>query len=131
MAGRGPAPRENPRRRNQKPAGLTLAAKPVVIPDLPEQYEWPQRTQDWWQMWRETPQAELFTATDWDFLLDTALLHAQFWLGDTSVSGELRLRVAKFGATTEDRQRLRMTFGPEAKQYESADVTHIDSYRDL
>ncbi|TCO47311.1 hypothetical protein [Actinocrispum wychmicini] len=48
------------------------------------------------------------TGTDWDFLLDTALLHAELWSGVASVAPELRLRVGKLGATPEDRQRLRM-----------------------
>ncbi|MCK7676347.1 hypothetical protein [Corynebacterium pygosceleis] len=62
-------------------------------------------------MWKDSPQAEHFGSTDWNFLLDTALLHAQLWgNGDTSVMSELRIRVAKFGATPEDRARLRMQF---------------------
>lgn len=60
-------------------------------------------------------QAELMTATDWSFLLDTALIHARFWSGDPSVAGELRLRVAKFGATLEDRARLRIMFADADK----------------
>lgn len=56
------------------------------------------------------------TETDWCFLLDTAVLHAEFWLGDRSVAGELRLRAAKFGATPEDRARLRIAVGePDAQ----------------
>lgn len=65
----------------------------------------------WWETWRRSPQAATFTATDWDFLVDTALLHARFWAGDEKVAAELRLRVAKFGATPEDRARLRMQLG--------------------
>jgi hypothetical protein len=52
--------------------------------------------------------APMFTETDWSFLIDTAVLHAEYWLGDLGVAGELRLRVAKFGATPEDRARLRI-----------------------
>jgi hypothetical protein len=36
------------------------------------------------------------------------MLHQEFWSGSLSVAGELRLRVAKFGATPEDRMRLRL-----------------------
>lgn len=32
------------------------------------------------------------------------------WAGDTKLAGELRLRVAKFGATPEDRARLKIQF---------------------
>jgi hypothetical protein len=93
----------------------------VVVPDdvvrgpeLPETHDWPDQTRLWWQHWRESPQAVIFTPLDWSFLLDTALLHAELWLGDLSVEGELRLRVAKFGATAEDRRRLGLTIGEPA-----------------
>jgi hypothetical protein len=49
-----------------------------------------------------------------DYLLDTAVLHAEFWLGDRSVEASPRLWVAKFGATPEDRQRLRLVVGEPA-----------------
>jgi hypothetical protein len=61
-------------------------------------------------MWAESPLAEEFTATDWSELLDTAVLHGAYWSGELRMAGELRLRVAKFGATPEDRARLRITF---------------------
>ena len=77
-------------------------------PDLPDGFNWPEQTQKWWETWRNSPQSQALTDTDWDFLLDTALLHAELWAGNGSVAAELRLRVAKFGATPEDRMRLRM-----------------------
>lgn len=58
----------------------------------------------------ESPLAAEYTETDWAFLMDTAYLHAQYWKGDIKVAAELRLRVAKFGATPEDRARLRIQF---------------------
>ncbi|MBQ0926720.1 hypothetical protein KBO27_22455 [Saccharopolyspora endophytica] len=33
----------------------------------------------WWQTWRESAQATTFTPTDWDFLLDAALMHHTMW----------------------------------------------------
>lgn len=113
MAGRGPAPKQPGRRAraNKDPVPLrVIHAEPVAQPELPGSYEWPARTRTWWRMWAESPLSADFTQTDWDFLLDTAVLHAQFWSGDTKVAPELRLRVAKFGATPEDRARLRITF---------------------
>ena len=77
----------------------------------PDSFDWPAATREWWRTWRTSAQASKFTETDWLFLLDTAVLHAEFWLGDPSVAGELRLRVAKFGATPEDRARLRLQVG--------------------
>jgi hypothetical protein len=96
-------------------------------PELPDCLEagWPAPTRSWWETWRGSAQASTFTATDWDFLLDTALLHARFWMGDQSVAAELRLRVAKFGATPEDRMRLRLSIG----EPEKADVPKVRSER--
>jgi hypothetical protein len=71
---------------------------------------WPDVTREWWAMWAVSPLSSEFTATDWSELRDTARLHALYWMGDVKVAPELRLRVAKFGATPEDRQRLRILF---------------------
>lgn len=75
-----------------------------------ERFTWPAVTVQWWKMWSESPLAGDFTANDWSELLDTALLHARVWSGEFRFASELRLRVAKFGATPEDRARLRITF---------------------
>ncbi|MDM3894761.1 hypothetical protein [Mycobacterium intracellulare] len=81
-------------------------------------FKWPAQTRAWWKMWAESKLAEKFTANDWSELLDTARLHAAFWSGDLKVAPELRLRVAKFGATPEDRAKLRIVFA-EADKAES------------
>ena len=146
MAGRGPAPKDPQRRArtNADPIPLrVIHATPVVQPDLPEfdvevsrdgavvsqRFEWPPRTRDWWRMWADSPLSAEFTSTDWSELLDTAVLHAQFWRGDTKVAGELRLRVAKFGATPEDRARLRITFAA-ADDAEGKRERRVPSSRD-
>ena len=125
MAGRGPAPKGNAARRNADPLGLRIiTASPTAQPELPDfdvtievdgqltstPFAWPERTRQWWTMWAESPLATEFTSTDWSELMDTAVLHARLWTGDHKVAGELRLRVAKFGATPEDRARLRIQF---------------------
>ena len=118
MAGRGPAPKDpaQRRRRNQDaPMKVVSADGSVHGPDLTEGIDWPDVTREWWQVWRTSPQASTFTETDWSFLLDTALLHMDFWDGNRSVAGELRLRVAKFGATPEDRARLKIEVGEPGK----------------
>lgn len=102
-----------------------ITAQPVEQPSLPviehvvldengkprkKRFTWPMVTRRWWKMWGESPLSAEYTETDWSFLLDTAYLHALYWKGDYRVAGELRLRVAKFGATPEDRARLRIQF---------------------
>lgn len=127
MAGRGPAPKDPDKRRrtNADPIPTTVLTEDSEVrgPRLPGGIEWPVVTLAWWETWRSSPQAKTFTQTDWDFLTDTALLHARFWAGDEKVAGELRLRVAKFGATPEDRARLRMQIGEPEKPAESGEKT--------
>jgi len=114
MAGRGPAPKPASRRArsNKDQIGATvLEFRPAKAPELPEDVDWHQRTRDWWAMWGRSSQAEGFTESDWSFLLDTALMHHAMWSkGQWTLAAEVRLRVAKFGATPEDRARLRMVF---------------------
>ena len=139
MAGRGPAPMDPAKRaRKSKARGpemTVIHAEPSGQPELPEfqaqvkvdgelvwqEFEWPEQTRRWWAMWADSPLSADFAETDWDFLLDTALIHARYWMGTMSLAGELRLRVAKFGATPEDRARLRIQF---AGADESEDRVH-------
>lgn len=119
MAGRGPTPKDPDQRRRRNATEsftvVTADGKQYGNP-LPDSHEWPQATLDWWETWRTCAQASKFTDTDWSFLLDTAVLHAEFWLGNRALAGELRLRAAKFGATPEDRARLKIEIGdPDAK----------------
>lgn len=127
MAGRGPAPKapEDRVRRNADTVpttevvadgalhGPSLPARPLFIighgEDAEAIREWPDETLAWWDTWRRSPQAAAFSDTDWSFLIDTARLHGEFWYGETRHAAELRLRVAKFGATLEDRLRLRLS----------------------
>ena len=121
MAGRGPAPKpaaERVRRNLDVPPSATVSPDDAVRGfDLPELGDcpltgeprgWPRQTLRWWETWRKSPQSQTFADTDWDFLLETALIHRAFMLGDLKQAAELRLRVAKFGATPEDRMRLRL-----------------------
>lgn len=122
MAGVGPAPKSSDRRarRNADPvAGRSLRLVRSAAPDLPSlgmnadgsDVEWHPRTVDWWDVWRRSELAKDFTESDWSFLIDTALMHHAMWSkGQWTLAAEVRLRVAKFGATPEDRARLRITF---------------------
>jgi hypothetical protein len=113
MAGRGPAPKPANRRArtNVDPKITILRYARAVQPSLPRGVKWHPRTRSWWATWADSSQADAFTATDWSFLLDTALMHHVMWSkGQWTLAAEVRLRVAKFGATPEDRARLRMVF---------------------
>lgn len=95
------------------------------LPDglLPEGTDWHPATVAWWQTWRESAQAQRFTETDWRFLLDTALMHHTMWTkGRWEFAGEIRLRVGKFGATPEDRMRLKLSIDtPDASSEQPED----------
>ena len=134
MAGNGPTPNERRSRARDtatrdiiksdgKVGGFPLPDD--VLPLIPEKdrdpdywegedqrEEWHPATVRWWQHWRESPQAvKMLTAPDWDYLLDTALLHHQMWVSggkNSERAAEIRLRVATFGATVADRLRLRL-----------------------
>lgn len=125
MAGRGPAPKPPERRAHRRPdpVGTTVVefvefAQPPLDPAV---YDWPDHTITWWESWGRSPMAPLFGESDWRFLADTALIHALAYESarnaattgskvEVSLFSELRLRVAKFGATMEDRARLRIVF---------------------
>ncbi|MDT0302912.1 phage terminase small subunit [Streptomonospora wellingtoniae] len=120
MAGKGFAPKEtlsrpNDARRRERETRSVTADGRARGPKLPEDVlpggeEWHPRTAAWWETWRKSAQATTFGPTDWDFLLDTALLHHVMWTkGKWEFASEVRLRAAKFGATPEDRMRLKMT----------------------
>ena len=116
-AGRFPKPDEKLVSRHPKVAmRMIKGAKVVEQPPLPRTYAWPARTKEWWKMWGASPLTDDFTDNDWSELMDTAVFHARLW--DTTSSAtermnagkELRQRAAKFGATPEDRVRLRIQF---------------------
>lgn len=117
MAGKGPTSKDPDQRvrRNADPNPTTEVAPDDELrgPDLPDDVlegePWHPQTLRWWDTWRRSPQAQAFLDTDWDFLVDTALMHHTMWSkGRWEFASELRLRAAKFGATPEDRMRLRM-----------------------
>ncbi len=98
-------------------------------PDLPDEYTWCKRTQDWWEMWRTSAQAMVMHDSDWESMLETAMLHNRFWdheCSDTArnaIAAELRRRVAAFGATFEDRLKLRMSVDtPHAAMAQEAQI---------
>lgn len=121
MAGQGPPPkpRGSRARRNADPVNGTVLRQEVAAPPtLPERYEDYPEVVEWWETWVNSPQADLFSSTDWQSLRDTLPLVYAYHYGvdrdglpnGLKYGAEIRLRVAQFGATPADRARLRMTF---------------------
>lgn len=116
MAGRGPAPKGNAVRRNAAVGAKVIQIKPSSgtreLPDdlLPEDDTWHPATLRWWSRWSRSELAKDLPDVDWSELEATALLHHEFMKKRSfTLAGELRLRMQKFGATPEDRNRLRIT----------------------
>ncbi|MEU8136591.1 hypothetical protein [Streptodolium elevatio] len=113
MPGRGPAPKDPKKRArtNADPIPQTvLRFEHADPPPLPDDLACRPMVVRWWDTWVSSPQAEHFSSTDWLFLVDTAYIAKAFYDGDLKQAPELRLRVAKLGATMEDRARLRLVF---------------------
>lgn len=125
MAGPGNTTPKEPAKRARRNKDV-VAFRPVAVtpesqPDLPtfsitvandgmistQEFVWPEQTVDWWRMLGAHPLVGEFTSLDWSYLLETARLHAAFWMGKIDLASELRLREAKYGFTPEDRLRLR------------------------
>ncbi|MGH1551014.1 hypothetical protein ACRAWB_18275 [Leifsonia poae] len=66
----------------------------------------------------------MMTEPDWDFLLDTARLHHEFWSGRLELGPEIRLRLQKFGVTPEDRARIRIEVGTANELTPACDQTN-------
>jgi len=94
--------------------------------------DWSARATTYWETWRTSPQAQLFTATDWQRLAMLVPLVEQYWndpIPDRGVLAELRLNEERLGATVADRQRLRV----KVEEADAAPVLSIagDSDEDL
>lgn len=71
--------------------------------------DWHPATLRWWARWCSSPLASRLPEVDWSELEATAVLHDEYMRKRTfTLASELRLRMQKFGATPEDRMRLRI-----------------------
>jgi hypothetical protein len=93
-------------------SGFDLPPADEVLPPYNNkpQLEWHPMTVRWWNNWRRSPQAaRMLSEPDWDYLLDTALMHHVMWVsGNFERAAEVRIRVSNFGATPLDRLRLKL-----------------------
>ncbi|HVM13619.1 MAG TPA: hypothetical protein VM287_04735 [Egibacteraceae bacterium] len=76
------------------------------------------------------PHCRLWRDSDWQFALDTALIAAEFHMGDTRTATELRNREKVLGTTVDFRRDLRIRY-VEPDEGPTAEVTRLDDYRDL
>lgn len=105
---------------------IELTFEPGEAPELPtvfvdtegnlSELHWSPLTIDWWNNWCATPQASVFSASDWYSLLTTAFVAQRFFTTfEVKYASELRLRESAFGATPIDRLKLRMAWREDAE----------------
>ncbi|MEU6765893.1 hypothetical protein ABZ916_25675 [Streptomyces sp. NPDC046853] len=120
---RGPQPKDNAQRRNKHEHAQTLSSSTTegraLPPGLGIKTAGARR---FWKTWATSPQSSAWAETDWAELEITAKLVDAFYQGDVKLAGEIRQRVAKWGATTEDRARLRMSLEDPEDEGQEADV---------
>jgi len=108
VAGKGFAPKDP---KNIKTVNYTPSSQPPLPDFMPDGSPWPDETIAFWAALAEYPLSVDWTLIEWLYHMDTAVLHGEFWLtGKATYASELRLRLAKIGATAEDRARLRIAF---------------------
>ncbi|MEQ4716076.1 hypothetical protein [Nonomuraea sp. B19D2] len=133
MAGNGPAPKEGRVRRNADSVdSITLDNPPLVEPPKLRGYaKYSAATREWWDTWKDSPQAAAFTSTDWMRLAMLAPLVEQYHAEPkTALLAEIRLNEERLGATVADRQRLRMKLsGPKESKPRLAPVKDITDRR--
>ncbi|MBD0739848.1 hypothetical protein BGM09_10470 [Streptomyces sp. CBMA29] len=116
---RGPAPKDNAVRRNAHPHATELPAVAQPGRELPRALGITTAgAKRFWKTWSTAPQTARWAETDWAELEVTTKLVDALYLGDLKLASEIRMRVAKWGATTEDRARLRMKFEDQPEDSE-------------
>lgn len=134
MGSRGPAPKENAIRKNKHEAAVEISTETQPGRPLPRTLPVSTKTaQRFWKTWSESPQSATWIETDWFELEITTLLVDQLVQGDYKLAGEIRQRVAKWGATNEDRARLRMKLEKpeEAPEPSEKELTSFDMDQEL
>lgn len=76
---------------------VVLGVIVLVQPLLPDGFEWPDVTREWWAVWGADPRTAGASDLDWLFLLDAAVLHAAVWgAGEVALVASLRVQVNSF-----------------------------------
>ena len=71
-------------------------------PKLPEDIPFPEETVKWFNDWRNSPRSDDWDELQWQYLIDTALVHSAVWGSqDFSMLGELHKRLSYMGLTFE------------------------------
>lgn len=144
MAGRKPADRPTVTRHKPTVDWTEVVNVPYTgpKPELPtsrmvmnpkgELQEFPiePRTREWWEAISTMPHCVLWHQSDWQFAIDTAMVHADACHGKTTAMGELRQREKIMGTTVDARRDLRIRYiEPEAEAPTIVPVASLDDRR--
>lgn len=124
MAGRKPADRPTVTRHKPTVDWTEVPNVPYTgeTPELPatrwvmnpkgelQEYPLEKRTHDWWEALTSMPHCILWQKSDWQFALDTAMVHADACHGKTTAMAELRMREKIMGTTVDARRDLRIRY---------------------
>ncbi|MFE9455972.1 hypothetical protein [Streptomyces californicus] len=114
---RGPKPKDNAVRRNKHEHATELENAAQAGREMPRGLGIATAgAKRFWRTWSTAPQTQTWAETDWAELEITTKLVDLFYQGDTKHASEIRMRVAKWGATVEDRARLRMKIEDESEE---------------
>ena len=113
------------------PVGLP-ATRTVLLEDGPADIKLHSQTKAWWRRIARMPHCRLWSESDWEFALETALVADALFYGRTTAATELRQREKVLGTTVDARRDLRIRY-VEAGEVDGddAEVTRLDAYRDL
>lgn len=138
VTGRKPKPPGQARHRVQPVHDWTeVVDEPFTSgPKLParrlEGRAWPTRTKAWWTAVSSMPHCVLWSPSDWQFAIDTALVAAEFHDGDVKSAVELRNREKVMGTTVDYRRDIRVRYVERVEEKAKAEgVTSLDEYRQL
>ena len=137
MAGRGPAPkeqhqRERDTRRRQADVFTVSQDGEIRGPELVGPYS--DETQAWYLDWRVSPQACLFTNTDWRRLLLLApIVESYFRKPSAAALSEIRLNEERLGATYVDRLRakIRVEAAASVEEGQVVELRAVSSREDV
>lgn len=88
-------------------------------------------TKQWWAKVSRMPHCSLWTESDWQYAISTALVADAFHYGHTPSATELARREKVMGTTVDARRDLRIKYVQVVDQEAPAGVTNLDDYRDL
>ena len=89
-------------------------------------------TKRWWATISKMPHCRLWTESDWEYALATAVVADNFFFGHNPSATELARREKVLGVTVDARRDLRIRYvDPKPAPAGDATVTRLDDYRDL